>query len=287
MVTLVAPTSAPPGESRSAQRPAVGPAASSPARPQTQGDALATDLSRLIAALRANTAAYLAGRSSDDRAAMELFRRAVVERNDVAWGALHDAYLPLVTAWVTRHTSLARCGEDADYLVNRAFERFWRALRPGRMADFPNVSSLLGYLKACAHGAVLDAARSSPYARCDSLDRVEIASAGRGDLERTEARIRAEQLWGTVVAVLANPVSERLAWDTLVLGMSPRQVLDAHPDEWRSIEQVYEAKAALLRRLRSSPELAALRPGERSGAPEAPLGTAPRRPRLPSARPWS
>src|ERR671925_645505 len=69
-------------------------------------------------------------RRSDDRFAMELFRRAVVERDEDAWRAIHDAYLPLVAGWIGRHPGLARCGEDSAYLANRAFERFWWALRP-------------------------------------------------------------------------------------------------------------------------------------------------------------
>jgi DNA-directed RNA polymerase specialized sigma24 family protein len=34
--------------------------------------------------------------------------------------------------------------------VNRAFERFWRALPPDRFADLPTLAKILEYLKRCA-----------------------------------------------------------------------------------------------------------------------------------------
>ena len=224
-------------------------------------DVQTIDLPAVVAAFRANTAAYFAGRRSDDRFAMELFRRAVVERDEEAWQAIHDAYLPLVAGWIIRHPSFPRCGEDGEYLVNWAFERFWWALRPDRLVAFATLPPLLKYLKMCAHCAVVDAARAYGRVECQALDQSELRSEGRGNLEWTEAVVGAEQLWSKVATVIRNPAQEHLAWDTLVLGMTPREVVAAHPDDWESVGQVYEAKAALLRRLRTSPELAELRPG--------------------------
>lgn len=214
----------------------------------------------LVGAFRANTAAYFAGRRSDDRVAMELFHRAVAEGDEDAWRAIHDAYLPLVAGWITRHPGLTRCGEDSAYLANRAFERFWWALRPNRLANFPNLPSLLKYLKMCAHCAVLDAARATRPVESQALEQCEVPTGRRGNVEWTEALVHAEQLWQTVLGVVRGPTEEQLAWDTLVLGMSPREVVAAHPEAWESVGQVYEAKAAMLRRLRTSPELLSYRP---------------------------
>ena len=223
-------------------------------------------LDGLIATFRADTAAYFAGRGGDNSAALELFRRAVLERDEDAWQAIYDAYLPLVTAWVARHPSLAHAAEEPSYLANRAFERFWRAVRPDRLANFPTLPSLLRYLKMCANCAVMDAARAYRPAEQQPLDQFDAPSQGWGNVERTEEVVCAEELWRKVATVIRDPVGEHLAWDTLVLGMTPRQVLATHPDGWGSIDEIYEAKAALLRRLRASPELAGLRPAQRTAA---------------------
>jgi hypothetical protein len=230
-----------------------------PIRDSVDADARDMDLAALVDRFRANTSAYLAGRQSDNRFGMELFRRAVMEGDQGAWSAIHDAYQPLVVGWVTRHPSLPRCGEDSRYLVNRTFERFWRAVRPERLANFPNLPSLVKYLKMCANCAVVDAARSYRPADARPLDGIDVPTEGRGNLEQTEALLRAEQLWSTVVAVIRNPLQERLAWDTLVLGMTPREVLAAYPGQWRSIAEIYEAKAAMLGRLRKSPAVLSFR----------------------------
>jgi hypothetical protein len=233
------------------------------------GDPSEMDLPALVAEFRANTAAYFAGRQSDDRFGMELFRRAVAGRDEDAWRAVHDAYLPLVAGWIARHPGLARSGEDSAYLANRAFERFWWALRPGRLANFPTLPSLLKYLKMCAHCAVLDAARSARQLEYQALDQCEVPSGRRGNVEWTEALVHAEQLWQTVMRVTRGPTEVQLAWDTLILGMTPREVVAAHPEDWGSVGEVYEAKAAMLRRLRSSPELAELHPYRRRPAARA------------------
>ncbi len=218
------------------------------------------ELDGLAEAFRRNTAAYLSGRCCDNRFAMELFRRAVLRQDQGAWAVIHDAYLPLVLGWVTRHPALLRCGEDSRFLANRAFERFWHALRPERLADFPTLPALLKYLKMCAHCAVVDAARSYRPVEVRELERIEVMAEGRGNLDRTEALVGAEQLWAVVLSNVDNPIQERLAWESLVMGMTPREVLAAHPDEWQSISQVYEAKAALLGRLRTNPNILEFRP---------------------------
>jgi hypothetical protein len=222
-------------------------------------DILSARLDELVAEVHVDTAAYFARRPSDGDAAMELFRRAILDGDEGAWSALYDAYLPLVLGWVGRHPSVRGCGEDLEYLANRAFERFWRAVRAERLARFPNLRALLGYLKLCATCAVVDAARANRDAECRDLDDAEGASEDRDSVERAEALLGAEQLWRTVVEVLPA-THKRFAWEVLVLGMTPRQVLAAHPADWGSIKQVYEAKAGLLRRLRTSPKLAELRP---------------------------
>src|SRR5262245_34424784 len=42
------------------------------------------------------------GRSHDTRFAYELFRRAVVERDELAWEHVYTHYSPLVEGWVRR-----------------------------------------------------------------------------------------------------------------------------------------------------------------------------------------
>src|SRR5437870_3497387 len=64
----------------------------------------------------------------------EMLRRAIVERDPRAWTGVYHQYRPLVASWVRQHTDVATSGEDLDFFVNLAFERFWQSLTPERYA---------------------------------------------------------------------------------------------------------------------------------------------------------
>jgi hypothetical protein len=60
---------------------------------------------------------YRRGRPYDPRHCYELFRRALVGRDEEAWAALYSQYQRLMRRWV------AHAPGDPDGLVNQAFER--------------------------------------------------------------------------------------------------------------------------------------------------------------------
>ena len=49
----------------------------------------------------------------------------------------------MVRAWIRRHPAAAAAGEDDEYWVNRAFERFFIAVGPERFGTFPSLAALL------------------------------------------------------------------------------------------------------------------------------------------------
>ena len=50
---------------------------------------------------------FLRQNVSNDRYCLELFRRAIVQRDDDAWACIYQQYAPLVLTWVTQHQSAA------------------------------------------------------------------------------------------------------------------------------------------------------------------------------------
>ena len=63
---------------------------------------------------------------SNDRYCLELFRRAIVRRDDDAWVCIYQQYAPLVLTWVNQHQSaVPLLGQDGSApLVNAAFAKF-------------------------------------------------------------------------------------------------------------------------------------------------------------------
>ena len=56
---------------------------------------------------------FLRQNTSNDRYCLEMFRRAIVRRNDDAWASIYQQYAPLVLTWVNQHQSAASMlGQD-------------------------------------------------------------------------------------------------------------------------------------------------------------------------------
>jgi hypothetical protein len=96
---------------------------------------------------------YRLGQAHNDRFCFELFRLAIVERDDLAWAAIHAQYVETVRRWVGTKM-------DVEEGAAQAFERFWQALDAAKFLRFPSLAQVLQYLKVCVHSAVLDRARA-------------------------------------------------------------------------------------------------------------------------------
>ncbi|MEZ4726377.1 MAG: hypothetical protein R3E79_04505 [Caldilineaceae bacterium] len=80
---------------------------------------------------------YFRRQANDSTYCYELFRRAILERSDVAWALIYDQYTPQVAGWVKSHSSYDSSGEEVGYFVNRAFEKMWSAIQPEKFPAFP------------------------------------------------------------------------------------------------------------------------------------------------------
>ena len=86
---------------------------------------------------------FYRGQPHDTRFAYELFRRALVERDEVAWEYVFNHYRGLVESWVRRSGAFTSSGETSEYFVVSAFMRFWQAVSAERFASFASLAALL------------------------------------------------------------------------------------------------------------------------------------------------
>jgi DNA-directed RNA polymerase specialized sigma24 family protein len=177
---------------------------------------------------------------------LDLFRRAIVESDQLAWNALYAQYQRLVRTWLRRHTAAALVGEADDYLVNRTFERFWLYVKPDRFNSFAGLSALLQYLKLCAHGVLLDEARAQSRRQALPGSGHEQPSAFEEVIEQ-EAAIT---LWQLVETEAHDESELTIATLSFIHGLKPREIYEQHPDRYASIDEVYRIKRNLLDRLR-------------------------------------
>lgn len=194
--------------------------------------------------------------SHDTRPAYELFRRALVERDEQAWEYMYQQYLPLVEHWVRRTGAFTNTGESSDYFVSAAFARFWRAIPANRFANFPNLAALLNYLRRCASCVVIDSIRAHSYNELVPEESVsfQLMAAGNAADEATE-RIARNEFWKEVTALLHTEAERVLVHNSFVMGMKPGAIFEQRPDLFASIDEVYTLKRQVLTRLRRCGEL--------------------------------
>jgi DNA-directed RNA polymerase specialized sigma24 family protein len=198
---------------------------------------------------------------TDDDEALALVRRAVVDADPAAWQALHARYHVLVRAWLARHP-LAKCADDLDDLATRAFERFWRAVGPDQLAAFPNVASLLGYLRRCAFAALLDEARAAHThrARRAAGELADGIAGARADEDVLDA-LGAAAVWRAVAAALPDPLDRRVVYLVYAAGLRPGEIARDDPATFPEVEAVYQRKRLALARLRRDERLRAFQSG--------------------------
>jgi DNA-directed RNA polymerase specialized sigma24 family protein len=190
---------------------------------------------------------------SDEGTEYELFRRAIVERDEDAWAAIYERYRTLMIGWSHRCGAALLIGEYHDDIADQAFARAWMALSPRRFSRFPNLSKLLAYLRTCVMAVVIDCSRAQ-LARERALLKLEAHALATPeqivmeDLERSA-------LW-QIISNMAETMQERIVLvESFVLELPPRVILARHPDLFVAVSNVYFAKRNLLARLQRNPDL--------------------------------
>jgi DNA-directed RNA polymerase specialized sigma24 family protein len=187
----------------------------------------------------------------DPRYCFELFRRAIVGRDQRAWELVYRQYRPLVAGWVERHAAFPSSGEETQYFLNRAFEKMWSALQPERFGQFPNLKSLLRYLQMCVNSAVYDHVRRAEVPQVDLEPQALAADAPANDplAEQILDQVQQEELWSAISARLQDDKERLVVYGSFVLGLKPRELCAQYEGRFRDVREVYRVKENVLARL--------------------------------------
>jgi DNA-directed RNA polymerase specialized sigma24 family protein len=214
------------------------------------------DLCRLA---REQTARYRNGLPHDDRFNVEMFRRAVVDRDEHCWQELYDLYADQIQSWCRQAGASLRM--DMDEAVVRTWAKFWANYTPRKLAAAGGVAAVLAYLRMCARSVMMDAAREQQrIARgCASLplDHVSVQHAASTPApdDGVAADAAAEMLWQVIDRSLRDARERVLVTLTFELGLRPSQIQARRPDLFPTVADVYRITRNILDRLRRAPEL--------------------------------
>src|SRR5687768_2781737 len=151
--------------------------------------------------------------------AFELFRRAIVERDADAWGAIHAHYRPLLISWACRASAQAHVDEWYEDIADAALGRAWAALTSQRGAAFDSLARLLSYLRTCVTTTFIDCVRAQ-----ESRERLMLTLSidtsptpeqiVLGELDR-------DALWRAVGACAATPAERIMVVESFTYDLPP------------------------------------------------------------------
>jgi hypothetical protein len=225
-------------------------------RPADEFASTQIEIGALIRRCIVESERFYRGHPHDTRFAYELFRRALVERNEVAWEHIYTHYSSLVESWVRRSGAFAGSGESSEYFVSLAFTRFWRAITPERFASFPTLPSLLHYLQLCAGCVVIDSVRAQSWSEMLPEESIPFDRAARTSPdEEAMERVNRQEFWSYISSQLNDEAERVVVFDFFVLGMKPGDIYDHRQDLFSSVKDVYNVKRNVLGRLSRNTEL--------------------------------
>jgi hypothetical protein len=214
------------------------------------------DLASLVRLCAAESERFYRGQPHETCFSYELFRRALVERNEVAWEHVYNHYNSLVESWVRRSGAFASSGETSEFFIGAAFTRFWRAITPERFESFPTLASLLHYLQLCAGCVVIDSVRAQSWAEMLPEEAIPFGHTplSSPDEEAME-RVSREEFWSYINTLLNGEAERVVVFNSFVMGMKPGDIYNDHQDLFENVNDVYNVKRNVLGRLSRNQEL--------------------------------
>jgi DNA-directed RNA polymerase specialized sigma24 family protein len=194
---------------------------------------------------------FFAGKSHDPRYCFELFRRAILHRNEMAWDLIYQQYQPLVNSWIGRHSLFSETQENADYFVNRSFEKMWQVLTPEKFGQFNDLKSLLRYLQMCVHSSIVDTVRTKERTRLFEGDEAERWEDDRGNSLEEEVALagQREALWEAVGGRLNDEKEVCVVYGTYMMALKPRELYAYYDTQFSNVKEVYRIRENVMARL--------------------------------------
>jgi hypothetical protein len=214
------------------------------------------DLMTLVRRCLVESERFYRGQPHDARFSYELFRRALVERDEVAWEHIYNHYRGLVESWVRRSGAFASSGESSEFFVGAAFTRFWRAITPERFESFPTLASILHYLQLCAGCVVIDSVRAQSWAEMLPEEALPFGRTPQASPdEEAMDRVSRQEFWNFINAQLHNEAERVVVFSSFVMGLKPGDIYERRKDLFASVNDVYNVKRNVLGRLSRNQEL--------------------------------
>lgn len=202
---------------------------------------------------------------SNEPFCFELFRRAIIDSDNLAWSAVYAQYHKLVYSWVVKATGPSKdisINSPEDFVID-TFSKFWNAFSDEHLARSENnLSFILAYLKRCAVTRVGEARRKQARRVID----VQWESVAYAEAEKKQANtidfildeLGQEAIWHEIEQSCTDELDLIVARLGIVSNLKPKKILELHPDSFTTVREIYDRRRNLRDRLQRNPQLQSL-----------------------------
>jgi hypothetical protein len=189
---------------------------------------------------------YRNGMLSNDQYCLELFHRALMHRDSLAWEVLQQRYSKMVLHWMRVHPlrDIACRHDSEENYVAQAFARFWQATVNNYAIEFRSLASVLKYLRASLNGAILDTIRA--YSRLQEMPLPEPGEPGELLAEEQEDD---SEMWQIIQSLISDERQQRVAYLLFHCHLKPREIVKFLPEEFRDVQEIYSLRRTIFERL--------------------------------------
>jgi hypothetical protein len=194
---------------------------------------------------------YRRGEASSDQYCLEIFRRALQERDNEAWTLLVDRFKEFLLAAFRRHPrseNASRLDSPENY-VDRAFARFWLAVH-NQQLEFMTLAAALRFLRLCLNSDILDTL--ALYARATEVHPSEPVFVGEPTKENQDED---SELWEAIRDTLSNERERRLAFLLYRCNLRPREIVHLFPQEFPDTNEIFRLRRNIVDRLQRGTDL--------------------------------
>jgi hypothetical protein len=179
----------------------------------------------------------------DERYCLELFRRALVLRDERAWSLLEQQFTATILGWLRNHPyrdAAYRLHSEENYAA-LTIERLWMVTVRNPEMEFHSLAGALKFLRTSLNSVVIDTLRAQ-------VKDVPIAESGFQEPAAPVAE-EPDEFWDTIESMLPDPREKRLAYLLFHCNFKPRQVVAFCPQEFSNVREIFQMKRNIMDRL--------------------------------------
>ncbi|MEM7131533.1 MAG: sigma-70 family RNA polymerase sigma factor [Chloroflexota bacterium] len=205
----------------------------------------ALSISELAEMCRIETDKSRENQPHSPRYCLELLRLGMVDGCQSAWYAIENQYKKLIQSRIT-----TKVGQED--LIQDVWIQLIKRFKDG-IPDFPTLPSLHAYIARTATNLVIDAVRKNEREerRVAQLEQ-EIQSRGEVD---EESQLDMEELKKYIREKLVVPPEKLLFQLLFEVGLTPKEIVEEHPNDFPSVQEVNKIRERIIKRLRRDPKI--------------------------------